>query len=43
MKLILNIYYHGEVMHVKVYRGVISNSGVVALCLNFNYFFSPQP
>ena len=31
MKLILNIYDHSEVMHVKFYRGDVSYSGVIAL------------
>ena len=31
MKLILNIYYHGEIMHVNLYWGAISYSGVIAL------------
>ena len=44
MVLILNIYNHSEVMHVKFIRV----SSVIAEllpfdCLNFNYFFHPQP
>ena len=31
MKLILNIYYHDVVMHVKFHEGVISYRGVIAL------------
>ena len=31
MKLTLNIYDHGVVMHVKFYQVVISNIGVIAL------------
>ena len=41
MKLVMNIYYHGEVMHVKFYWGVISYRGAIALLLpKFQLFFS---
>ena len=31
MKLILNVYDHGVVMHVKFHQGVISYTGAIAL------------
>ena len=44
MKLILNIYDHGVVMHVKFYKGVISYRVVIAFNLpKFQWFFHPQP
>ena len=33
MKLIVNIYDHSEVIHVKFYRGVVSYSRVIALLI----------
>ena len=39
MKLILNIYDHGEAMHVKFYRGVVSYSRVIALLIGPFYFW----
>ena len=39
MKLILNIFDHGVVMHVKFHQGGISFKGVIAFdCQNFNDF-----
>ena len=38
MKLILNIYDHGEAMHVKFYCRVVSYSRVIALLIGpFNF------
>ena len=37
MKLILNIYSHGEVMHMKFFWGAVGYSRVLC-CLNFNDF-----
>ena len=39
MKLILNIYDHGEAMHVKFYCGVVSYSRVIALLIGPFYFW----
>ena len=42
MQLILNIYDHGEIMHVKFYWGVISYRGVIALLLPDLQLFFPS-
>ena len=34
MKLILNMYDHGVVMHVTFHQGVIHYRGVIAICLS---------
>ena len=44
MKFILNVYYHGEVLHVNFFGALSSMAELLPFyCLNFNDFFRPQP